>query len=79
MTSPMLKSKDVAAILNISRRTVYTLMQRGELPSVRIGRSVRVQPEDLENFISNSISVGPVPLDQFTCEKHHAVVKRRLP
>jgi excisionase family DNA binding protein len=55
MTSQLLKCEEVAAILSISRRGAYTLVQRGELPCVRIGRNVRVRQEDLEHFISDSI------------------------
>ncbi len=33
--------------------TVYLLMERGELASIRIGRSVRIRPEDLEKFIES--------------------------
>ena len=47
----LLKANDVAELLNVSRSFVYALMQSGHLPTVQIGRSVRVRPEDLEEFI----------------------------
>jgi len=47
----LLTARDVANILNIGQSTAYQLMNRDELPSIRIGRSVRVRPEDLEKFI----------------------------
>ena len=47
----LLKGNDVAQILNISRSKAYQLMQRGEIPTVKIGHSVRVEPKDLQNFI----------------------------
>ena len=34
----LLKAKEVAEILKISRAMAYTLMQRGEIPTVRIGK-----------------------------------------
>ena len=49
----LLIAQDVAAALNMGLSTVYMLMERGELPSIRIGRSVRIRPEDLEKFIES--------------------------
>ena len=57
MTEKLLKGTQVAEILNISRSTAYNLMKRGQLPSVRFGRSVRVVPRDLEQFIQESIQI----------------------
>ncbi|MDF9407153.1 helix-turn-helix transcriptional regulator [Pelotomaculum isophthalicicum JI] len=42
--------EEVAKILKISKGTVYELIKRGELPSYRIGRKMRVSPSDLEAF-----------------------------
>jgi len=44
--STLLRAKEVAEILQISRAMAYTLMQRGEIPTVRIGKARRVRPED---------------------------------
>ena len=33
---------EAAEILRVRRDTVYNLIKRGELPSVRVGRSIRV-------------------------------------
>ncbi len=52
----LLKGDDVARILNVSRSFAFQLMQRGEIPTVRLGRAVRVRPSDLERFITASIS-----------------------
>jgi excisionase family DNA binding protein len=53
---PLLRSNDVARILNISRSQAYALMQENEIPVVRIGRVVRVRRQDLEAFILSRIS-----------------------
>ena len=50
----LLKAKEVAEILQISRAMAYTLMQRGEIPTVRIGKARRVRPEDLILYIKNN-------------------------
>ena len=52
--SPLLKAKDVSEILKISRAMAYNLMQRGEIPTVRIGKARRVRPEDLIKYIESN-------------------------
>ena len=54
----LLNADDIAEILGISRSKVYQLMKSGDLPSVRIGKSVRVRKRDLEEFIKTSIYYG---------------------
>jgi excisionase family DNA binding protein len=55
----LLKAKDVAEILKISRAMAYTLMQRGEIPTLRIGKARRVKPEDLIKYIeSNTLTLN---------------------
>ena len=39
---------EVAAVMRVSKMTVYRLVHSGELPAVRVGRSFRV-PEDAVN------------------------------
>jgi excisionase family DNA binding protein len=51
----LMNAQDIAEALSIGLSTVYLLMDRGELPSIRIGRSVRVRPEDLEEFIESRV------------------------
>ena len=53
--SRLLNAQDIAEALSIGLSTVYLLLERGELPSIRIGRSVRVRPEDLEEFIESRV------------------------
>jgi len=52
----LLNCQEVAEHLGISESMAYTLTKRGEIPSVRLGRSVRVRPEDLQAFISRQAS-----------------------
>ena len=47
----LLKAKEVAELLNVSRAMSYHLMQSGQIPVVRINRAVRVKPGDLRSFI----------------------------
>lgn len=47
----LLRPREAAEWLKISDRTLWSLTQRGELPAVRIGRSVRYDLADLMAFI----------------------------
>jgi excisionase family DNA binding protein len=51
MEEHLLKSDEVAKILQVSRSFAYLLMKRGDIPTVRIGSAVRVRPEDLQRYI----------------------------
>ena len=43
---------EVAAELQIPASTVYDLIRRGEIPSVRVGRRIRVPKRRLEDWIN---------------------------
>jgi len=49
--NPILTAGEVAKILRISKAKVYRMMQLGEIPSVRFGRTSRVRHQDLDDFI----------------------------
>jgi excisionase family DNA binding protein len=51
----LLNAADIAARLNISRSHAYKLLKRREIPTVRLGRAIRVRPEDLDAFIRENI------------------------
>ena len=51
----LLTCTDVADRLQISRSFAYTLMQKGKIPTVRLGRAVRVRPQDLEGYIEANL------------------------
>lgn len=36
--------------LNVSRLTVYGLIDSGDLPAFRVGKNYRIEPEDLEHY-----------------------------
>lgn len=55
--SKLLKAQDVAELLSVSRSFAYALMQSGKLPTVHLGRSVRVRAEDLEEFIRMNLII----------------------
>lgn len=51
MEQLLLRPTEVGAALGLSRTVAYDIIRSGELPSVRIGRSLRVKRADLEAFV----------------------------
>jgi excisionase family DNA binding protein len=43
---------EVAKQLRVSNMTVYRLVQAGQLPAVRVGRSYRIQEEDVDRYLA---------------------------
>ncbi len=50
----LLSYREAGKLLGVTERTVWTLVNDGELPAVRFGRSVRIDPADLRAFIDQS-------------------------
>lgn len=48
----LLRAEEAARLLGLGRSTVFALLATGELPSVRVGRSVRVSRSAVERFIA---------------------------
>jgi excisionase family DNA binding protein len=57
---PLLTIDETAAVLGISRRQVYTLLERRELPHVRVGERTRFLPADLRAYLEQHRE-GEVP------------------
>ena len=51
----LLKGDEVARILDVSKTFAYLLMRQGKIPTVRMGRCVRVREQDLQEFIDNRV------------------------
>jgi len=43
---------EVAKLLRVSNMTVYRLVQAGQLPAVRVGRSYRIREEDIDKYLA---------------------------
>ncbi|HHY99094.1 MAG TPA: helix-turn-helix domain-containing protein [Firmicutes bacterium] len=54
----LLTTQEVANILKVTVRTVYSLLESGELQGVKIGRVWRVREEDLQAFLSRPALKG---------------------
>jgi excisionase family DNA binding protein len=51
----LLKAQEVANVLQISRSLAYQMMRRGEIPTIQVGRAVRVRRQDLDTFILKNV------------------------
>lgn len=51
--SPFYTVAEVANLMRVSRMTVYRMIERGDLPAVRFGRSYRVPEAALQSAIED--------------------------
>lgn len=45
---------EVAAVMRVSKMTVYRLVHSGEMPAVRVGRSFRVPEQAVHEYLRGS-------------------------
>ena len=50
--------KELAALLVVKPITIYRMVDRGQLPAIRIGKSLRFDPADIEAFLDR-IRINP--------------------
>lgn len=62
-----LSTKDAAAALGITARTLYRFINQGVLPAYRFGRVIRVKRVDVDAFIEQS-RIEPGTLDHLSPE-----------
>jgi len=58
MGERLLKPAEVAEMLQLSIGQIYALLKEGEIPSIRIGKTVRVRREDLDQYITNKTGLS---------------------
>jgi excisionase family DNA binding protein len=57
----LLRTDDAAIAIGCSRKTVYRLIARGQLSSVRVGSDLRVSLSALHDFIRDHTTQGVTP------------------
>jgi len=55
---PLLTLQEVSKRLNVSLITIRRLIERGQLPSLKVGKVRRVRPADLEAYLSKAAADG---------------------
>ncbi|HEY1634191.1 MAG TPA: helix-turn-helix domain-containing protein [Acidimicrobiales bacterium] len=51
-TATFLTVAEVASLLRVSSMTVYRLINAGELPAVRVGKSYRLREDDVDRYLA---------------------------
>lgn len=51
--SQFLTVGEVARVLRVSNMTVYRLINSGQLPAVRVGKSYRLREEDVDRYLGD--------------------------
>ena len=44
---------EVATLMRVSTMTVYRLIKAGELSAIRVGRSYRLRPDDVDQYLGD--------------------------
>ena len=44
---------EVAQLMRVSTMTVYRLIKAGELSAIRVGRSYRLRPDDVDRYLGD--------------------------
>ena len=55
MTEATLTIKELAKYLNVTERTIYNLLERGELPGFKVGANWRFRREDIDKWIEENM------------------------
>ena len=56
----VLTCAEVAERLRISKKSVYRLVRRGELPALRFGRAIRIPVARLDRLIADVAIIGGI-------------------
>lgn len=56
----LLTSKESATYLAISERKLWSMSKAGDIPAVRLGRAVRYDLQDLDDFIMKAKMGGAI-------------------
>ncbi len=49
-----LSTKEAASALGLTPRTLYRLIDEGQLPAYRFGRVIRLKQSEIDSFVGNS-------------------------
>lgn len=49
---------EVASLLRVSNMTVYRLINAGEMPAARIGKSYRIRRGDVDKYLSDRFNAA---------------------
>jgi excisionase family DNA binding protein len=74
----LMRVEEAAAMLAISRARAYSLVQSGVIPSIRLGRSLRVPVRQLREWVEQQL-VEPAPVPTLAADaRGEAAVARDI-
>ena len=81
MNSTSLTPLEVAELLKITKNTVYELIKRGELPAYKVGRKLRIDKEDIDNYIKTCkyYNNNSLYLEINATDKNNKVITYKIP
>ena len=59
MPSNVMNARELADLLGLTLGTIYKKVRRGEIPVVRIGRSVRFPRDEIERWLREEMRAEP--------------------
>jgi excisionase family DNA binding protein len=66
----LLRVAEAAELLGIGKSTAYELVAEGALPSVRVGKTIRIPNDELRAMIKQKIRVARVEQSSLPREDH---------
>jgi excisionase family DNA binding protein len=60
-TNRLLRPREAQTVLGLSRSAVYAAIASGAVPSIRIGRSVRIPADALAEWVARNTRPGTAP------------------
>ena len=54
VVKPLLTYREAGELLGVTDRTIFKLVKDGQIPNVKFGGSVRIDPDDLRGFIDKA-------------------------
>jgi len=64
-TSDILTIPEVADYLKLSESKIYKMVQKGDIPSLKIGKSVRLRRTDVIDWMMDELLKNVLPEDEY--------------
>lgn len=73
-----LSAVEAAKLLKITRNTVYELVKRGEIPSYKVGKKLRIDRKDVEEYINRQKGKSYFEKNSITTAKYEDIYKQNI-
>jgi excisionase family DNA binding protein len=57
-TRPLLTPREAAELMAVSRKTIYREIDRGELPALKVGHQLRIDPDELRAYLRSGTDLA---------------------